>query len=466
MDRLLTASEVFREKFREPEWLSRFRRKSLDLFTTLPVEVSQLYVRHHEAPQIDSENILKMLKLEDGREVPQRFKLLQESENEPVVIHVGSSPAHIHLPKKLEKQGVKMISIPEAITRYPELLEELFSNKLASSENDKYAALNNGLFSSGVLINIPEDAEIDETFRLVWILDRPEEAVFSQVIVRAEPNSRASIIEESYGPLDSGSAILSIVTELYLGEGAQVKYASMQNLGEDAIHLANRVVSAGKDSSLTWVGALIGGSNSRVKIDSRLDGDGARVNDLEIVFGGGRQAFDLTSNLIHTGVGTQGRVLAKGVVKDSARSIFKGIIGIESKAKNTSAYLAEHAMILSSDARAYAIPGLEISSNEVKATHSASVAQIDEEQVYYLTARGIPENEARKMIAMSFFEPVVSEIDVSEVRWGIRYLLERKWLPREEAESLTPEQLVELYVEPEEAGKPIEDIFGRHYKYR
>jgi len=466
VSQLLSVAEATGETLGEPDWLTRFRLKSLEMYRALPVERSTLYLRHHEAPEIEEDRLAEMVRLKGDRPIPQRFMPLTEAENEPVAVHVGSFLAHINLPERLAKRGVEFMSLPEAIRRSPERFREIFSEKSVSYDLDKFAALNNSLFSSGVFVHIPDNVEVDSTFRVVWVLDESGEAQFGQTVVMVGANSSVSLTEETYGPVRGSGGLMSLIAELRLAEGARARYASLQDLGPETAFLSNRKVSAGKDSSASWAAALIGGSVTKLRVDSQLEGDGSRVKDLEVVFGGASQRFDVTANLLHRGSGTQGRILVKGVVKDSAKSLLKGIIGIEPKSKNASSYLAEHAMILSPDARAHAIPGLEIESNEVKATHSASVAQIDPEHVYYLMARGIPENEARKMIAMGFFEPVISEIDVSEVRWSIRYLLERKWLSPREAEELTPEQLVDLYVEPEEAGRSVEDIFGRHYKYR
>ncbi|MEM2555703.1 MAG: SufD family Fe-S cluster assembly protein, partial [Candidatus Caldarchaeum sp.] len=213
------------------------------------------------------------------------------------------------------------------------------------------------------------------------------------------------------------------------------------------------LIEAGRHSSALTVGSLIGGGVSKVRVDSLMVGDGSSVNDLELVFGDGDQRMDLTANLHHIGFGTQGREVAKGVVKDKSRLIFKGMITVEKTAKNTNAYLAKHAMIMSPEARAYAIPSLEIKTDEVKATHSASVSQIDPEQIYYLMTRGIPYEEARKMLALGFFEPVVSMVDLDEVRWGLRSLLESKW----------GGAVTELFEEPEVT---VTSLFGTHYKYR
>ena len=159
-------------------------------------------------------------------------------------------------------------------------------------------------------------------------------------------------------------------------------------------------------------------------MDSVLSGQGAAAEDVEVVFGAGEQRFDVVTNLTHEAPHTTGHVLAKGVLRDSARTIFKGMIRIEAGAKNSSSYLAEHAMILSKKARADAIPGLEINTNEVKATHSGSVSQVDEEQVFYMMARGLTLSEAQRLIIVGFLHPAVQRIPMRTVRAAIQYLIE------------------------------------------
>jgi len=199
-------------------------------------------------------------------------------------------------------------------------------------------------------------------------------------------------------------------------------------------------------------------------MDSALDGPGANAEDVEVVFGGGSQMFDIVTDLTHQAPSTTGSVLARGVLRDKSRLVFKGMIRIEKGAKNSRSYLAEHAMILSKNARADAIPGLEIETNEVKATHSGSVAQIDEEQVFYLTSRALSDSEAKKLIIVGFLHPAVQRIPSRTVRAGIQYLIEEKWVGRRVQLPPKMDQLPELEEEPED--RKTTDLFERHYKYR
>jgi Fe-S cluster assembly scaffold protein SufB len=134
-------------------------------------------------------------------------------------------------------------------------------------------------------------------------------------------------------------------------------------------------------------------------------------------------------------------------------------------AKNSRSYLAHHAMILERTAKSDGIPGLEIDNNEVKATHSASVAQLDEEQLFYLLARGLTLDEARKMIVLGFFEPVLSRVPIEQTREGARFMIEGKW-NGERRRLLDREALLALTGETSPEAREAEDIFERHYKYR
>jgi len=192
--------------------------------------------------------------------------------------------------------------------------------------------------------------------------------------------------------------------------------------------------------------------------------DGAGAEDVEVVLGNNSQKFDLVSDLSHVGKHTRGRILSNNVLLDKSESVFKGMIRIGKEAKNSNAYLAGHAILLSPDARSDAIPGLEILTNDVKATHSASVSQIDEEQIFYMMTRGVSQDESKKFIILGFLEPAISRIKSEELRDTMRNLVESKWYRQT---GLIKKKTREVLFEEDEKNKgPQRDIFEGHYKYR
>ena len=166
----------------------------------------------------------------------------------------------------------------------------------------------------------------------------------------------------------------------------------------------------------------------RSRVDNRLEGDRSSVEQVEIVFGGADQVFDLTSYTRHVGRDTTGNLLSKGALMDKARSYMKGMIVIDRSAVGTDSFLGEFGMNLSKSTRSVAIPSLEIDQPDCRrAAHASSVGPIDETQLFYLESRGIPPDEARKFIVLGFLEPVVARVPLVDAQDRLRELLEAKW---------------------------------------
>jgi Fe-S cluster assembly scaffold protein SufB len=232
----------------------------------------------------------------------------------------------------------------------------------------------------------------------------------------------------------------------------------------DTINFSNRKAFIDRDAKMSWYLGMFGTQLSRYKIDSIMKGPGSSGEDVEIIFGIGNQSFDVTSNLIHLGHNSRGRVLVKSVMKDTSKSLFKGMIKIEKDAKAAESYLAGHAILLDKGAKSDAIPGLEIQTNEVKATHSASVAQLDESQLFYLMCRGLSRDGAKREIVNGFLEPLSRKMGPTIRAW-INYLIENKWSGK--SLMLKTDEAMEQILEIEKSRyRETQDLFEKHYKYR
>jgi Fe-S cluster assembly scaffold protein SufB len=216
--------------------------------------------------------------------------------------------------------------------------------------------------------------------------------------------------------------------EVTLGAGAKLAVSSLQELPTSVVAFQHRNAVIGGGATLHWALAQLGSRLVRSRVDNRLEGDRSIVEQVEIVFGGDDQVFDLTSFTHHLGRDTTGNLLSKGALMDRARSYMKGMIVIEKSAVGTDSFLGEFGMNLSKATRSVAIPSLEIDQPDCRrAAHASSVGPIDESQLFYLESRGIPPDEARKFIVMGFLEPVVARVPVAEARDRLRDLLEDKW---------------------------------------
>ncbi|MEM1922873.1 MAG: SufD family Fe-S cluster assembly protein [Nitrososphaerota archaeon] len=443
--------------------LERLQLKGLEAYRTLEYIKNPLYVKHYEKISVDDEWVLARKAPRDDA-MPEPFASLIGRHEAPLVMHLSGKPVEVHLPDRLEKRGIVVETIWDALRKRPELVERMLGDYSFKPDEDKVLGLIYGALNAGVVIYVPDGVNEELSFRLVWLTNNDGGVTAATTLIYAGRDSRVSVLEEhhSYGSGEK-SFVGHIVTVLG-AENSSVKHALFNNLSENAEVVVYKKSNTLAYASQTWIGSNIGGSVSKSLVDNVLVGGGSRADTLEVTMATGSQRFDVTANLIHMGEGTTGRVIVKGLGLDYSRTIFKGIIRIEKPAKNTSAYLAEHAMLLSPNARAEAIPGLEIESDNVKATHSASVSQVDPDHIWYLMTRGVSREDAVRLVAMGFFEPVINQIDNSEVRWTLRHMLENKWR-RPGEKPIDIETLMDIYVEPEDVGKRAEDIFGTHYKY-
>ncbi len=450
----------------EPSELGQQRLLSLDFFNKLPLEKSPLYSKY-----VDMVSGLDLGQVQPGLpgehvSVPSEVKHLISGQ-ETFAVQVDSQIASVSVHSGLEKEGILFTDIKSVLDKFPDRFLSHFS-KAVNPGDDKFAALNNAFYTTGVFLYVPKGLTVKVPFRNLVIVKSRGKAAIAHNIIIADENSKVTFLQEAYSSLDpakQGPALFSEVTEVFLNEGAEVNFSSIQNFEGDVHSFINRRSVGGKDSRVNWTIGHVGGGITRSRMDSLLNGTGASAEDVEIVFGTETQKFDIVTDLSHVSPHTTGHVLARGILKDSARSVFKGMIRIGKGAKNSNSYLAEHAMILSKKARADAIPGLEIETNEVKATHSASVSQIDEEQVFYLMARGLPQSEAQKLIILGFLHPAVERIPLRTVRAGIQYLIEEKWVGRRSQIPPRPDMLPEFEEELEKV-PASSDLFERHYKYR
>jgi len=444
----------------EPDWLKDYRRNSLSIYDSLPIEMSPLYNKYTDAKKMDPEKV--SLSTITTETVPSFLKRrLSELENEICIIQIGTNIHRISLSDDLKSKGLVISSISDAIENNPELIKKALD--ASNPKDDKFTALNNAAFNSGIFIHIPKNLVLEKPIYFLTCLSEDGHSTISRNIVFADENSKSTIVQELYSPnITTQQAYLELLNT-NLAVNAQLDVTTLQMMDQHAVTFSTRRTDLAQDSKVNWYSGLFGSILSRYKIEYFLNGTGASSNDSEVIFGNNEQSFDIQTNVNHESPFTEGRVVEKSILRNKSKSLFKGMIRIKENATKSNSFLSGRSILLDKDAKSDAIPGLEIFTNDVKATHSASVAQIDEEQIFYLKTRCLSHEEAERTIVEGFLEPLSRKMSF-QVRAWIAYLIESKWENRELTIN-TDEELAK-FVEIEETRYNEDSEIEQHYKYR
>ena len=444
----------------EPDWLKDHRKNSLSIYDSLPIEMSPLYNKYTDAKKMDPEKV--SLSTSTTETIP-RFltKRIGELENEICIIQIGTNIHKINLSDELKSKGLVISSISDAIKNNSELVKKALD--ASNSKDDKFTALNNAAFNSGIFIHIPRNLIVDKPIYFLTCLSEDGHSTISRNVIFADESSKATIVQELYSPnIQTQQAYLELMNT-NLGTNAQLDVTTLQMMDQHAVTFSTRRTDLAQDAKVNWYSGLFGSMLSRYKIEYFLNGTGASSNDSEVIFGNNEQSFDIQTNVNHESPATEGRVVEKSILRNKSKSLFKGMIRIKENAVKSNSFLSGRSILLDKDAKSDAIPGLEIFTNDVKATHSASVAQIDEEQIFYLKTRCLTHEEAERTIVEGFLEPLSRKMSF-QVRAWIAYLIESKW-DNKELTINTDEELAK-FVEIEETRYNEDSEIEQHYKYR
>ena len=444
----------------EPNWLKEYRKDSLNIYNELPAEVSPLYGKYTDAKRMDPEMV--SLSTNSNSKLPDFLsKRVEEVKKENGLIQVGTNIISTNLSEELKSKGVVISSINDALQQHQELIEKTI--KSSNSNEDKYTALNNAAFNSGLFVYIPKNQIVDEPIHLFSCLSDDGLSTISRNIIIIEDNAKANIVQELYSPQNGKQQAYLELMNTSIGANSHLDVTSLQMMDQSSINFSTRSSHLAQDSKINWYLGLFGAMLSRYRIDYHLNGTGAVANDSEVAFGNNEQSFDLNTIINHNEQSTEGKVVEKSILKNKSKSLFKGMIKINENAAHSNSFLSGRSILLDKDAKSDAIPGLEILTNDVKATHSASVAQMDEEQLFYLGTRCLSKPEAERIIVEGFLEPMSRSMSY-QVRAWIAYLIESKWEGKEL--SINNDEQLKALVEVEDTRYNENAEIEQHYKYR
>src|SRR5665213_1917116 len=305
--------------------------------------------------------------------------------------------------------GVIFEPLSVAAQRHRQLVEPyLFST--VHPDGDRFSAFHSAFFTGGNFLYVPDGVEIEQPILRQHLSHEGGTTVLPHTLIVAGRGSRFYYLDEYIGEEDEAAGYRSGSAEIFVGEGADVGYVSIQKWGRHAWHLADQRARLEKDSRLRLFNITLGGRFSKTRVEASLVGPGSSAELKGIYFASGEQFFDFHTLQDHQVGNTTSDLLFKGALQDTARAVYAGLIRIEKGAARSDAYQANRNLVLSEHARATSIPMLEIDNNDVRCTHGATVGPVDPMSMFYLQSRGIPATTAKRMIVQGFFGEVLERI--------------------------------------------------------
>jgi len=321
-------------------------------------------------------------------------------------------------------EGVTVLPLAEAISSHEELLHERLG-ALVPME-DPFVARNEAAWEDGVLVHVARGVVVEEPIRVEVPLDRDGAAISWRTLIVLEEGAEAEVWEHCSSPSDEVEALLNSVVELHVGQAATLRYISTQDISERSWIFATQRAQVERDGRLDWTALGFGSARGKVRMETNLAGPGSEARVTGGYAGSRGQHLDYDTTQEHAAPNTNSDLAFRGVLAAGATAVWRGMIRVDPGAQNTDAFQESRNLLLSTEAHADAIPGLEIEADDVRCTHAAAVAQIDKEQLFYLTSRGLDPAEAKSLIIEGFLESLVERLAEGPVRDEISAALERR----------------------------------------
>ncbi len=322
---------------------------------------------------------------------------------------------------EVSAQGVVFGSLARLADDHAALIEPLLGTIVGYDE--KFAAENGALWTDGVLLHVPAGVKVQLPFHVAYEIATPAAAQQWRMLVSLGEGAEATLVEEH---LPGHPGYANGVAELQLAATAHLTYVVVQDRHDETVHFAAHRAEIAKDATLEWSACSIGAKTGKTRMETRLTGEGSTGRLSAVYVVDGKRHLDLDTTQEHDAPNAVSDLAFKGVLLDSARSVWRGVIRVAEGAQGTDAYQENRNLMLSPTARADSIPGLEIDTNDVRCTHGATAGPVDPILKFYLMSRGIPQAEAERMIVEGFLEEALERIPDLRIREALTTAIMRR----------------------------------------
>jgi Fe-S cluster assembly protein SufB len=402
----------------EPDWMRKFRHKSLDYFLARP-----LPMWGGDLTGIDFDNIYYYIKPTEKQagswdELPAEIKDTWDKLGIPeaekkylagVGAQYESEVVYHKLQEDLTAKGVVFLDTDTALKEHEELFKQYFGTIIPQNDN-KFAALNSAVWSGGSFIYVPPGVQIEMPLQAYFRINAENMGQFERTLILVDEGAYVHYVEGCTAPIYSTDSLHSAVVEIVVKKGGRCRYTTIQNWSNNVYNLVTKRAVAYEDATMEWVDGNLGSKLTMKYPAIWLMGERAHGEVLSIAFAGTGQHQDAGGKAVHVAPNTSSVITSKSISKNGGRAGYRGLLQVDRKALGSKSKVVCDALILDEQSRSDTYPYIRIDADDVDIGHEATVSKIGEEQLFYLMSRGLTEAEASAMIVSGFVEPITKEL--------------------------------------------------------
>lgn len=410
--------ETISEEKNEAKWMKDFRLKSLDIYNKL-----KLPSWGPSLDSLDMDNIVTYVRPKSNlvgswNEVPEDIKKtfdllgIPEAEKKSLAgvgAQYDSEVVYHSIKEELVKQGVIYTDMETAVREHEDLVKQYFM-KCVSPSDHKFVALHGAVWSGGSFVYVPKGVNVDIPLQSYFRLNSPGAGQFEHTLIIVDEGAKLHFIEGCSAPKYSVTNLHAGCVELYVKEGATLRYSTIENWSKNMLNLNTKRAIVEKNGTIEWVSGSFGSQISMLYPMSILKGEGARAEFTGVSFAGKGQNLDTGAKVIHAAPNTSSTINSKSISKNGGKATYRGVLKVNSNAYNSKSMVSCESLMLDNKSKSDTIPVIDLLNDDVEIGHEAKIGKISDESIFYLMTRGISEDEAKSMIVRGFVEPISKEL--------------------------------------------------------
>jgi len=416
------------ENNNEPEWLKDLRLSAWEIYESTPMPYMEEEWRRTDYSHINWQETGTTINADNASKdlVPAKnLEPLIGDKQGGLLVFVDGKLVHSEIAEELTEQGVIFTDLRTAVAEYENVVRDNLSTKAVKPTDGKFAALNAAMWDFGVFAYCPRGKVAELPLHVVVYNTGAGTTVGHVLVVADEASQMTMQIDYASADAEAQSAYIG-ATELVVGDGANLRYVSLQDWNRTTYEFSHQRGVIGRDANLDWVSGTMGTRLTKAFIEVDINGLGTTARVSGFFFADKNQFFDLDTQQNHNAPLTTSDLLFKGAARDNSRTLWQGMIKSLPQMQKIDGYQVCRNLVLDDDARMDGIPGLEIEADDVACSHAATFGTLEEIPIHYLMSRGIPRNQAQLMVIDGFFDELLQRIPFERVRDRLLAAIEEK----------------------------------------